>query len=126
VENSAEPLKNQELKFLRREACYTAAQGNFAQKMAENLVQLARMQLFPIKSLDPVVLREARIGPNGGLELDRAWAMCSGDGRWFNGKRTERVHELRAAFAEDLSTVTLSVAGPPQAGARRAGAFPFP
>src|SRR5262249_5222340 len=92
--------------------------------MTGNLVQLARIQLFPIKSLDPVPIREARIGPNGGLELDRAWAMCSADGRWFNGKGTERVRELHAAFAEDLSAVTLSIAG--EARGLRPETFPFP
>src|SRR5262249_25084107 len=29
----------------------------------------------PIKSLDAIEVSEARIGPNGGLEHDRAWAL---------------------------------------------------
>lgn len=91
--------------------------------MPENQPQLTRIQLFPIKSLDPVVVREARIGPNGGLECDRVWAMCSADGRWFNGKRTEAIHQLHAVFAEDLSAVTLS--GTNGRGVRPA-TFPFP
>jgi uncharacterized protein YcbX len=89
----------------------------------QNQPQLARIQLFPIKSLDPVVVREARIGPNGGLECDRVWAMCSADGRWLNGKRTEAIHQLHAAFADDLSAVTLS--GTNGRGVRPA-TFPFP
>ena len=56
-------------------------------------------------------MNEARIGPNGGLELDRAWALYSADGRWVNGKRTAAVHLVRTAFAPDLSSVTLSVPG---------------
>ena len=54
-------------------------------------------------------VKEARIGPGGGLELDRAWALYSADGQWINGKRTAAIHLIRAAYAPDLSCVTLSV-----------------
>ncbi len=73
--------------------------------------RLARIQLHPIKSLDPIEVSEARIGPNGGFEFDRAWALYTVDGRWVNGKRTAALHQIRAAYAPDLSTVTLSVPG---------------
>jgi uncharacterized protein YcbX len=73
--------------------------------------RLANIRLHPIKSLDPVFVREARIGPNGGLQLDRAWALFSADGRWVNGKRTPAMHLIRAAYAPDVSSVTLSVPG---------------
>jgi uncharacterized protein YcbX len=73
--------------------------------------RLANIRLHPIKSLDPVSVSEARIGPNGGLELDRAWALYSVDGRWVNGKRTAAMHLIRATYAPDLSSVTLSVPG---------------
>ena len=51
--------------------------------------RLAIIQLHPIKALDPVQVKEARIGPGGGLEFDRVWALYSADGQWVNGKRTE-------------------------------------
>jgi uncharacterized protein YcbX len=73
--------------------------------------RLANICLHPIKSLDPVHVKEARIGPGGGLEFDRAWALYSVDGQWVNGKRTAAIHLIRAAFAPDVSTVTLSVPG---------------
>jgi len=57
---------------------------------------LANIRLHPIKGLDPVSVPEARIGPNGGLELDRVWALFSVDGAWINGKRTAAIHHLRA------------------------------
>jgi uncharacterized protein YcbX len=41
--------------------------------------------------------------------LDRAWALYSADGEWINGKRTAAIHLIRAAYAPDLSSVTLSV-----------------
>jgi uncharacterized protein len=73
--------------------------------------RLANIRLHPIKSLDPVHLKEARIGPGGGLEFDRTWALYSTDGQWVNGKRTAAIHLIRAAYAGDLSSVTLSVPG---------------
>jgi len=73
--------------------------------------RLANIRLHPIKSLDPMPVKEARIGPGGGLEFDRAWALYSADGQWLNGKRTAAIHLIRAAFAPDVSSVTLSVPG---------------
>ncbi|HEY6945215.1 MAG TPA: MOSC N-terminal beta barrel domain-containing protein [Candidatus Acidoferrum sp.] len=71
--------------------------------------RLAHIQLHPIKALDPMPVKEARIGPGGGLEFDRVWALYSADGQWVNGKRTAAVHLIRAAYAPDLRAVTLSV-----------------
>ncbi len=71
--------------------------------------RLSNIRLHPIKSLDPVHVKKARIGPGGGLEFDRAWALYSVDGQWVNGKRTAAIHLIRAVFAPDLSSVTLSV-----------------
>ncbi len=73
--------------------------------------RLARIRLHPIKSLDPVSVVEARIGPNGGLELDRGWALYSVDGQWINAKRPAAVHLIRPAYASDLTSVKLSVHG---------------
>ena len=73
--------------------------------------RLANIRLHPIKSLDPLQVKEARIGPGGGLEFDRVWALYSADGQWVNGKRTAAVHLIRAIFAPDISSVTLSVPG---------------
>ncbi len=56
-------------------------------------------------------VKEARIGPSGGLEHDRAWALYSVDGEWVNGKRTAAIHLIRAAYTQDVSSVTLSVPG---------------
>src|SRR5437879_3518384 len=56
-------------------------------------------------------VKEARIGPGGGLEHDRAWALYSVDGEWVNGKRTAAIHLIRATYAPDVSSVTLSVPG---------------
>jgi hypothetical protein len=73
--------------------------------------RLVNIRLHPIKSLDSISVTEARIGPSGGLALDRAWALHSVDGKWVNGKRTPAIHLIRANYAPDLSSVTLSVPG---------------
>ena len=73
--------------------------------------RLAFIQLHPIKALDAVPVKEARIGPGGGLELDRVWALYSADGQWVNGKRTPAVHLIRATYLPDFTAVTLSVPG---------------
>ena len=86
--------------------------------------RVAGIRLHPIKSLDSVSVAEARIGPGGGLELDRAWALYTVDGRWVNGKRTAAIHLIRAEFALDLHSVTLSVPGDRRKIPSRAFAFP--
>src|SRR5467141_5377925 len=89
-----------------------------------SLPRLANIRLHPIKSLDPVQVNEARIGPGGGLEHDRAWALYSVDGQWVNGKRSAAVHLIRAVFAPDISTVALSVPGDKRKIPAKTFAFP--
>ena len=72
---------------------------------------LANIRLHPIKGLDPVSVPEARIGANGGLELDRVWVLFSVDGAWLNGKRTTAIHHIRAEYDAGVSMVTLTVSG---------------
>ena len=89
-----------------------------------SLPHLANIRLHPIKSLDPVHVKEARIGPGGGLEFDRAWALYSADGQWVNGKRTAAIHLIRAVYAPDVSSVTLSVPGDRRKIPTKTVAFP--
>jgi len=86
--------------------------------------RLANIRLHPIKSLDPVHVKEARIGPGGGLEHDRAWALYSVDGQWVNGKRTAAIHLIRASFAPGITSVTLSVPGDQRKISTQTFAFP--
>ena len=85
---------------------------------------LANIRLHPIKSLDPISVPEARVGPSGGLEHDRAWALYTLDNRWVNGKRTPAILRIRAAFAPDLSRVTLSAPSDSRQIPARDFAFP--
>lgn len=86
--------------------------------------ELANIRIHPIKSLDPVYVEEARIGPGGGVALDRAWALYSVDGKWVNGKRTPALHLIRPSYAPDLASVTLGVPGDRRKIPARAFAFP--
>jgi len=86
--------------------------------------RLANIRLHPIKALDPVQIKEARIGPGGGLELDRVWALYSAEGEWVNGKRTAAVHLIRAAYAPGLASVTLSAPGDRRGLPTKTFAFP--
>jgi uncharacterized protein len=70
--------------------------------------RLARIQIHPIKSLDPVEVQPATIGPAGCLQLDRAWAIYSLDGRLVNATRVPALHLIRAVYAPDFSSATLS------------------
>jgi uncharacterized protein YcbX len=71
--------------------------------------QLARISIFPIKSLDGVPVSKAEILPSGALKGDREFAIVDSAGRFVNGKRNDRVHRLRSTFDLDARTVTLWV-----------------
>ena len=83
-----------------------------------------QIRLYPIKPLDPVEVSEARIGPNGGLALDRVWALYASDGQWIRGKSTPALHLIRSRFAPGFRTVELI----PPAGRTDLlpAQFPFP
>ena len=59
---------------------------------------LDRIWIYPIKSLDGVSLSEVQVLPSGALKGDREFAIVDRLGRYVNGKRTARVHQLRSTF----------------------------
>lgn len=71
-------------------------------------VRLARIDLFPIKSFDPVAVESARVLPSGGIEHDRRFALFDPQGKFINGKRTPLVHALRLSFDETFERVTIA------------------
>ena len=74
---------------------------------AARTARLANIRLHPIKGLDPVSVPEARIGPNGGLDLDRVWVLFTVEGKWINGKRNPDIHQIRAEYDQKVSSVAL-------------------
>jgi len=70
-------------------------------------MQLGRIAIFPIKSLDGISVETARITGGGILENDRIYAIYDEAGKVVNGKRTPRVHELRCEFDARIAEARL-------------------
>lgn len=69
---------------------------------------LNSIQIFPIKSLDRVLVNEIQVTTGQVLEFDRRWAIHrKRDGRTVNGKKYPAVHQLRAAFELEERVVRL-------------------
>ena len=79
-------------------------------------MQLGRIFIYPIKSLDGISVESARITGGGILENDRVYAMYDAEGKVVNGKRTARVHALRCAFDPGVREVQLWETGGTPAG----------
>jgi uncharacterized protein YcbX len=73
------------------------------------LPRLAHIQIHPIKSLDPVEVSAATIGPAGSLQFDRVWAIYSLDGRLITATRVPALHPIRATYAPNFTSVTLAI-----------------
>jgi uncharacterized protein YcbX len=72
---------------------------------------LAHIQIFPVKSLDPVSVEQAILLPSGALEFDRRYALRDTDGNFINGKSTSALHVLRSTFDAVDRRLTLRVEG---------------
>jgi hypothetical protein len=72
---------------------------------------LARVTVYPVKSLDPHDLDSARVRERGGLSYDREFAIVDSDGDYVNGKRECATHRLRSSFAPEDWTLTLREQG---------------
>jgi uncharacterized protein YcbX len=72
---------------------------------------LGRIFIYPIKSLDGVSVKEARMTPGGILEFDRIHAIVDETGAYVNGKRTPRVQLLRTEYAPDFQEILIGETG---------------
>jgi uncharacterized protein len=70
---------------------------------------LTQIAVFPIKSLDGLLLDRAQISTGGALELDRRWAIVDESGKIVKAKRTAKIHQVRASYE-----FILPAAGVPQ------------
>jgi uncharacterized protein len=70
-------------------------------------MQLGRIFIFPIKSLDGISVESASFTAGGILEKDRVFAIYDVEGKVVNGKRTARIHDLRAEFDPQIREVRL-------------------
>ncbi|MCU4744159.1 MOSC domain-containing protein [Natronoglomus mannanivorans] len=62
------------------------------------MARLERLRVYPVKGLDGIDLEEVSVLEGGTLEYDREFALFDSDGDVLNGKRTDRVHDLRTSF----------------------------
>jgi uncharacterized protein YcbX len=72
---------------------------------------LSQILIYPVKSLDGVSVREARINAGGILEGDRSYALFDSDGKYVNAKRTPRIQLLRAEFDSTFEMIILDAPG---------------
>ncbi len=63
------------------------------------MLSLERITIYPIKSLDGLVVDEAHVLPAGGLANDRRWQLVDMEGRVVNGKRMPLLHAIRSAYS---------------------------
>jgi uncharacterized protein len=72
---------------------------------------LARIILYPVKSLPGVAVDAATLTTGGALRFDREYALFDAHGNYVNGKRTPAIHRLDASCAIDGDTVRVTLAG---------------
>jgi len=72
---------------------------------------LHRITIFPIKAFEGHPLQRAEVLPSGALLGDRRFALQDSSGKFISGKNCESIHRVRAQYADDLESVTLSCAG---------------
>jgi uncharacterized protein YcbX len=70
---------------------------------------LSRIYIYPIKSLDRVDLETWAALPSGALVGDREFAIIDQHGKFVNGKRNAKVHQLRSHFDPIRRHLTLWV-----------------
>lgn len=68
---------------------------------------ISKLRIYPVKSLGYVEIDEVEIGIHS-LKNDRLFAMKDENGRYINGKRTPRVHDLKSEFDLSKGLILLS------------------
>ncbi|MFB6142669.1 MAG: MOSC domain-containing protein [Halorientalis sp.] len=75
------------------------------------MAELARVTVFPVKSLDGLALERATVGDRGALDLDREYALFDADGDYVNGKATSEVHRIASWFDPGTHALTVDAPG---------------
>jgi len=70
---------------------------------------VARICVYPIKSLDGVEVIHAEVLQSGALEYDRQFAIFDEKGKFVNGKRHAKIHLLRSRFDLENNIVSLQI-----------------
>ena len=77
------------------------------------MAEVARLLLYPIKSLDPVAVEQATLTAAGSFRHDRAYRLVDEQGRVINGKRTAQIHQIRTDWDPDGYQLTLTAPNTP-------------
>ncbi len=75
------------------------------------MATIASIWIFPIKSLDGIMVETATIARGGSLVHDRRWAITNLQGEFVNGKKYPQIQQIRAQFDLDNATVELKAPG---------------
>ncbi len=73
------------------------------------MAYLAKISIYPIKSLDSISLETATFLTSGAIAQDREWALFDEQGKFINGKNNPKVHLIRSTWDANLSTVSLQI-----------------
>ncbi len=74
------------------------------------MATIASLWIFPIKSLDGVMVNNSSITSGGSLMFDRQWAIVDRQGKLVNGKKYPQIQQIRAQF--DLANATVELSAP--------------
>jgi len=72
---------------------------------------LAKISIYPIKSLDGVDVTQALVLHSGALQYDRQYAIIDAQGKFVNAKRYAKIHLLRSKFDLESQIVSLQIQG---------------
>ena len=72
---------------------------------------LTSISVYPIKSLDGIVINQVKVLASGALSQDREFAILDAQGRFVNGKRNLKVHLLRSTWNVAKQTVCFQIQG---------------
>ncbi len=72
---------------------------------------LSGISIYPVKSLEPVSVRQCRVLRSGALEGDRAFGLFDAEDKFVNGKRNALIHRLRSSYDPLTNVLRLARAG---------------
>ena len=75
--------------------------------MSDINAYVARLYVYPVKSLDAVKCDRVTVLESGALKGDRAWAIFDRSGNFVNGKRNQRIHSLRSQLDFQTNNISL-------------------
>jgi len=76
--------------------------------------KLAKIFIYPIKSLDGVAVNQATVLPGGALQHDRELVIVDERLKFVNAKRNAKIHLVRSQFDLQNRTVSLQVEATPE------------